>query len=72
MTDREKLISICESLGLKRIENPGPGKALCLGHKEFTETPEAIVIGEGSGYSGFFAEFEFDEHGKATLHGFFE
>ncbi len=72
MTDREKLLSLCESLGLRREDDP----------KRWDDEPnyvtylvegDRVVLGSGRhGYSGFYAVFTFALDGSAREHAVLE
>jgi hypothetical protein len=80
MTDKDALLQICKSLGLKLLENPRLSRAPLDDEFVIMERPDGainITLGCGkslgcSGYVGFRAEFGFDAAGKAVEHFVYE
>ena len=61
MTDKAKLIQVCESLGLKRVDvHP-------IGH-EYRVQESSVTLGPGNGERSLHIKFHFDGNGEAMSH----
>lgn len=69
MDDKQKLIELCEKLGLTRIDSSDENKL--PSQEEYVVLDNKIVIGWGEGYTEFFVEFKF-EKGNIVSHGVWE
>jgi hypothetical protein len=71
MSDKEKLIELCVSLGLSEsIINPA--RYDLIEDNCFAIDGNHIVVGSGSGYTGFYAIFSFDDNDKIIEHALME
>jgi hypothetical protein len=72
MNDKDRFTVLLESWGFTWAEY-GPGEIYSIGPVEYkTKVDEFgndhVVLGGGSGYSGFFSGFVFNEHGAFLEH----
>ncbi len=64
MTDFQRFITLLESFGFKASND----SVWCLDHNAYSIKDNNVIIGSGSGYSGFYHIFEFDAQQKFIDH----
>lgn len=72
MTHKERLIQLFEDMGIVRDNTKIDKFYNIVGDKQYKEDGDAILLGEGDGYSGFYVKFFFDENGNFVRHGVWE
>jgi hypothetical protein len=70
-SDKEKLLDICHSLGLKRVDVEDADHTHPHSY-EYRVSPRFVALPEGEGYYNFFVVFEFDADGRALKHSVLE
>ncbi len=68
MTDKETLITLLQKMKLKP-SNCSLGDCLW---DEYYVAPDKVILGKGTGYSGFHVIFNFDAEGNILNHGVYE
>lgn len=77
MTDKERLIEFLNKAGYVGVPFT-PDGIYCLEEKQYCinktndNAGEVITLGGGSGYTGFFCTFEFNDLGQLKCHGCWE
>lgn len=59
---RDRLITLLDDMGFKRVEKYADVR-YTTGSLYYAD-PDAITVGQGDGYDGFYVEFKFDSGGK--------
>lgn len=67
MTDKEKMIELCKKLGLSEVN-----QEIDLGRQQYFVSEQKVLLGSGGGYSGFIAEFTFNQDGSIYSHSVWE